>query len=94
MKFPSLLCCLVLATAVGADVKISSTTPNPRKKVARATSDFRVLLVPLDSRPAAGQFAQMIGKIDGVEVETPPIETLGRFTTPGNPDKIWSWLMQ
>ena len=94
MKFPSLLCCLVLATAVGADVKISSAAANPRIKVARATSDFRVLLVPLDSRPAAGQFAQMIGKIDGVEVETPPIETLGRFTTPGNPDKIWSWLMQ
>jgi len=52
----------------------------------------RILLVPLDSRPAPGQFAQMIGRIDGVDVRMPPFETLGRFTTPGNPDRILDWL--
>ena len=52
----------------------------------------RILLVPLDSRPAPGQFAQMIGRIDGVDVRMPPFTALGRFTTPGNPDRILDWL--
>lgn len=52
----------------------------------------RVLLVPLDSRPAAGQFAAMIGRMASVEVRLPPYETLGRFTQPGSPEAILDWL--
>lgn len=52
----------------------------------------RVLLIPLDSRPAAGQFAQMIAKTAGVDVEVPPTELLGRFTNPGRSDAILDWL--
>ncbi len=52
----------------------------------------RILLIPLDSRPATGQFAQMIGKIAGVDVVMPPYEDLGRFTSPGRPDAILDWL--
>ncbi len=52
----------------------------------------RILLIPLDSRPAAGQFAQMIAKTASVDVELPPAELLGRFTTPGSSDKILDWL--
>lgn len=58
---------------------------------ARALPD-RVLLVPLDDRPAAWQFAQMIGDIADVQVETPPIEMLGHFTYPGRADDIIEWL--
>jgi len=59
---------------------------------AAAAFGERIILVPLDSRPAPGQFAQMIGKIDSVDVRMPPNEMLGRFTTPGNPDRILDWL--
>ncbi len=52
----------------------------------------RILLIPLDSRPAAGQFAQMIGKIANVDVRMPPYETLGRFVDPGSCDEILKWL--
>jgi len=52
----------------------------------------RVLLIPLDDRPAAGQFAQMIGEVAGVQIETPPAEVLGRFLTPGKPELILAWL--
>lgn len=52
----------------------------------------RILLVPLDSRPAAGQFAQMIGNMASVQVRQPEYSTLGRFTTPGDPDAILDWL--
>ncbi len=52
----------------------------------------RILLIPLDGRPATGQFAQMIGRISGVEIEMPPKALLGRFTQPGDPDAILDWL--
>ncbi|MFQ3587915.1 MAG: DUF4127 family protein, partial [Fimbriimonadaceae bacterium] len=59
-----------------------------------ATLSFadRVILIPLDSRPAAGHFAQMIARMAGVEVSMPPYELLGRFTQPGKPDEILTWL--
>lgn len=57
--------------------------------IARAD---QILLVPLDSRPASGQFAQWIGRIGGAEVRMPPYQTLGRFTSPGQPDAILDWL--
>lgn len=60
--------------------------------IVSAVHADRILLVPLDSRPAAGQFAQMIGKIDGVDVRMPPYELLGRFTTQGSPERILDWL--
>jgi hypothetical protein len=58
---------------------------------AMARAD-RILLVPLDSRPAAGQFAQLIARMAGVEVVMPPLETLGRYTQAGDPEAILDWL--
>ncbi|MBS1704823.1 MAG: DUF4127 family protein [Armatimonadetes bacterium] len=55
-------------------------------------SPKRILLIPLDDRPATNQFAQMIGEIADVTVDTPPREWLGRFTIPGKPDYILDWL--
>jgi hypothetical protein len=52
----------------------------------------RILLIPLDSRPAAGQFAEMIGSMANVQVVQPPYITLGRFTHPGHPEAILKWL--
>lgn len=52
----------------------------------------RIILVPLDSRPAAGQFSQMIGRMANVYVQVPPPQILGRFTSPGKPEAIFDWL--
>ena len=52
----------------------------------------RMLLVPIDDRPAVAQFAVMIGAIADHEVKMPPSDLLGRFTVPGNPEKIREWL--
>ena len=60
--------------------------------LAVAAKAERVVLVPLDSRPAAGQFAQMIGNMANVRVVMPPYADLGRFTQPGSPDAILDWL--
>jgi hypothetical protein len=52
----------------------------------------RILLIPLDSRPAAGQFAQMIGAMNATKVDIPPLDILGKFTVPGDVDKVFTWL--
>ncbi len=52
----------------------------------------KVLLIPLDDRPATTQFAQMIGQIAGADIETPPQLLLGRFTQPGDTGRIFDWL--
>lgn len=59
---------------------------------AMAAHAERILLVPLDSRPAAGQFAQMIAHMANVDLRLPEYATLGRFTTPGSPGAILTWL--
>jgi hypothetical protein len=51
-----------------------------------------IVLVPVDDRPAVGQFAQMIGAIADHRVIVPPPEMLGRFTTPGDAAMIDAWL--
>ncbi|MGH9767494.1 MAG: DUF4127 family protein [Blastocatellia bacterium] len=51
-----------------------------------------IMLVPIDDRPAVGQFAQMVGKIADHRVTAPPREMLGRFTQPGDTTRIQQWL--
>ncbi len=53
---------------------------------------MRILLVPLDDRPPCLQFTVEMGKIADAEVVAPPKELLGKFTTPGDSDKIVEWL--
>jgi len=75
------------ALAIACAAQAQAPSPIPPQLPAP-----KVLLVPLDSRPAAGQFAQMIGKMASTDVETPPVGELGRFTTPGQPDAVLDWL--
>lgn len=52
----------------------------------------RILLVPVDDRPAVSQFACMIGDIAGAEVVTPPRSILGKFKQPASPELLLQWL--
>ncbi len=52
----------------------------------------KILLLPIDDRPAVAQFAVMIGAIADYQICMPPMEMLGRFTTPGDTEKIGAWL--
>ncbi len=65
------------------------TTPTAKAPVGAAGY---LVLLPIDDRPAVGQFAQMIGRIADHEVKMPPRELLGRFTQPGNVVKLDEWL--
>ncbi len=51
-----------------------------------------IALLPIDDRPAVGQFAQMIGAVADHKVTMPPREMLGRFTLPGDTARIEQWL--
>lgn len=60
----------------------------------RVSADYagRVVLVPIDDRPAVGPFAVMIGAVADQEVVMPRRELLGNFTTPGDTARITAWL--
>lgn len=51
-----------------------------------------ITLLPIDDRPAVGQFAQMIGAVADHKVTMPPRDMLGRFTTPGETARLEQWL--
>ncbi|HMX29634.1 MAG TPA: DUF4127 family protein, partial [Blastocatellia bacterium] len=51
-----------------------------------------ITLLPIDDRPAVGQFAQMIGAVADHKVTMPPLEMLGRFTQAGDTVRIAQWL--
>jgi len=51
-----------------------------------------ITLLPIDDRPAVGQFAQMIGAVADHKVIMPPREMLGRFTQPGDTARMEQWL--
>jgi hypothetical protein len=52
----------------------------------------KLILLPLDDRPAVAQFAEMIGAIGDQQVVMPPVAMLGRFTRPGDAKQIGDWL--
>lgn len=66
--------------------------PPPKPPLSPNEPLGRIVLIPIDDRPAVAQFAQMIGAIGDYEVVMPPKEMLGRFTTPGDTKKIREWL--
>ena len=78
-----LLACL-LACAWNA-----SAQPAPS---ADLTRKLRIALVPLDDRPVCLQYPQMLAPIAHAEIVAPPLDILGRFTTPGDTDAIAGWL--
>ncbi len=67
--------------------------PAPPKPPRNPAAPFgRIVLLPLDDRPAVAQFAHMIGALADYEIILPPKEMLGRFTTPGDTKKLQDWL--
>ncbi|MEZ0324806.1 MAG: DUF4127 family protein [Fimbriimonas sp.] len=60
--------------------------------LAACAQASKIVLIPLDNRPATGQYAEMIGHIGGADVVMPPMRFLGNYTIPGSPDAILKWL--
>ena len=80
--------------AAEPDEKLGDLQPTPPPKPPLNPNQplGRIVLVPLDDRPAVAQFAQMIGAIGDYEIVMPPHEMLGKFTTPGDTKKLRDWL--
>lgn len=74
------------------DLTFTPAPPPPPKPRSASQPLGRIVLVPLDDRPAVAQFAQMIGAIGDYDVQMPPHELLGNFTKPGDTTKILEWL--
>src|SRR5687767_10443275 len=67
---------------------IAANAPQPMGVVSAES----ILLIPIDSRPAAGQFPEMIAAMADVELRQPPAHLLGHFTKPGDPEAILGWI--
>jgi len=53
----------------------------------------RVIYVPLDDRPYAVKHVRLLAELVDYELLMPPLELLGNFTTPGQPEAIAEWLL-
>lgn len=62
--------------------------------LAAQSRPFKVLLIPLDERPPCLQFTEKMGLIANADVVSPPRELLGKFTRPGDADKIIEWIIK
>ncbi|HVF86369.1 MAG TPA: DUF4127 family protein, partial [Pyrinomonadaceae bacterium] len=73
---------------------VTSTTARAAAGAQRLAHTYaaRVLLIPLDDRPPCLQFPIMQGLIADAEVVAPPREMLGRFTVPGDAERIAAWV--
>lgn len=53
----------------------------------------RVLYVPLDDRPYSVKQVRMLAEMVDYELLMPPLDLLGCFMTPGQPEEIAEWLL-
>lgn len=80
-----LLTAALAAPAASAATLPAATTPH---------DDARLVVVPLDDRPANLYFPQMTAATAGVETVFAPDELIGTFTTPGDGEAIGQWLLE
>jgi len=53
-----------------------------------------ILFIPLDDRPCCLDMMERIADLSGYTLLSPPRETLGHFTRPGDPKAVLDWLQQ
>lgn len=58
------------------------------------TSPARLLLIPLDDRPATARYPAQIGAVAGCEVLVPPLALQGNLTKPADSRRLMDWLEQ
>lgn len=78
---------VALGTAGPAAADQPATPGNPK-------SLGRIALVPLDDRPVNLLAPAATAALAAMQVDTPPRELLGRFTTPGDTAAVGQWLTQ
>lgn len=92
ITFVAFACLLELSFPVSAaQQQRSNQSASTARQSGKPTA--RVLLVPIDDRPAVTQFTEWIARIADVEVLMPPRTLLGRFTKPGDSEQIARWLL-
>lgn len=69
-------------------------TFNSLEPVAASNTDqAKLMLVPLDDRPANIYFPEQVAKSAGIELVMPPKDVIGYYTVPGHGNKIAEWIL-
>ncbi|NPV48789.1 MAG: DUF4127 family protein [Armatimonadetes bacterium] len=53
----------------------------------------KVIYVPLDDRACNVKHVRFLAQMVDYDLAVPPLELLGGFTTPGQPEALWEWLL-
>lgn len=67
-------------------------TASPVEVVNNSNYRFKIILMPLDSRPACTQFVEQLASIASIQIIIPPPELLDNYKTPANKKALRAWL--
>lgn len=86
-----ILSCMMLLSACHPQV---SDIESPRHTISYSTPAKRILLLPLDSRPACTAMVSRLAAIGNMEVILPPDKHLDHYHQPADRNTLRSWLQQ
>ena len=87
-----LILILLLLTIIIAISSKANETAEMIYKFDDSKCTSKIILIPLDSRPACGDFVVDAGRIAGTNIILPPSKILDYFTIPGEVDDLKAWL--
>lgn len=72
----------------------TNSYPPVNLEISRPQYHYRIILLPLDSRPPCTQFVDQLANIAGIEIIKPPAELLDHYKTPADKQQLLNWLYQ
>jgi hypothetical protein len=90
MKKIFLLCLLLIFTSL----TYFSLPLSTRVTLPTQSARGKLLLLPLDSRPACGSMVAKLGSLAGIRVVLPPRDLLDNYRQPANSEGLWQWLSE
>lgn len=90
---------LLIFSLIATNIAVQSfykniRTVTPIERINQQNYWLKVVLIPLDSRPACTQFVKMLADISGIQVITPPQDLLDNYKEPADRATLKEWLKE
>lgn len=84
----------IIAVVLMIDLLFKFYSITPATSIEYAQNyKYKLILVPLDTRPPCQKMVIEAGKMAGIQIITPPSEMMDYYTKKGDTKKIQKWLM-